>query len=162
MTKLTNKQLKFIDEYMIDLNGTQAAIRTGYSPKTAQEQASRLLSNVIISEEIKRRQKIAAEKAELTKDKIIERQNRRSKLVDEMLELASKEKLTADEQAKFARLMMVIKTADGNNSDKILNEMLGFNEVKKLQIKTEFEIGIPGLTLNDEDGEEGEHTEGED
>ena len=39
---MTNKQEKFCQEYMIDLNATQAAIRAGYSPKTANEQAGRL------------------------------------------------------------------------------------------------------------------------
>jgi len=46
---LTPKQQAFVREYLIDLNGTQGAIRAGYSAKTAQEQSSRLLSNVIIS-----------------------------------------------------------------------------------------------------------------
>lgn len=45
---LSKKQKTFCDEYLIDLNGTQAAIRAGYSPKTANEQASRLLANVNI------------------------------------------------------------------------------------------------------------------
>jgi phage terminase small subunit len=35
MKKLTNKQKRFVDEYLIDLNGGQAALRAGYSPKTA-------------------------------------------------------------------------------------------------------------------------------
>lgn len=45
---LTKKQKRFVEEYLIDLNATQAAIRAGYSPKTANEQASRLLANVSI------------------------------------------------------------------------------------------------------------------
>lgn len=44
--KLTPKQQSFVDEYLIDRNGTQAAIRAGYSERTANEQASRLLANV--------------------------------------------------------------------------------------------------------------------
>ena len=52
---LSDKQRVFIAEYLRDFNATQAAIRAGYSPKTAQEQSSRLLSNVIISDEISRR-----------------------------------------------------------------------------------------------------------
>lgn len=51
---LTAKQLAFCKEYVVDHNGTQAAIRAGYSEKTAQEQASRLLCNVMIKEEIGR------------------------------------------------------------------------------------------------------------
>lgn len=45
---LNEKQQRFCDEYLIDLNATQAAIRSGYSKKTAKEQGSRLLSNVNI------------------------------------------------------------------------------------------------------------------
>ena len=45
---MTDKQDRFCEEYMIDLNATQAAIRAGYSPKTAREQAPRLLANVSI------------------------------------------------------------------------------------------------------------------
>ena len=49
---LTTKQRLFVDEYIIDFNGTQAAIRAGYSTRTAQEQSSRLLSNVMVAEAI--------------------------------------------------------------------------------------------------------------
>ena len=42
---LTPKQARFVEEYLIDLNGKQAAIRAGYSPGTAEVQASRLLRN---------------------------------------------------------------------------------------------------------------------
>ena len=44
--KLTAKQQRFCDEYLIDMNATQAAIRAGYSEKTAKAQGSRLLTNV--------------------------------------------------------------------------------------------------------------------
>lgn len=46
MNELTQKIKRFCEEYLTDLNGTQAAIRAGYSAKTANEQASRLLANV--------------------------------------------------------------------------------------------------------------------
>ena len=49
---LSPKQQRFVSEYLKDQNGTQAAIRAGYSPKTAQEQSSRLLSKDMISEKI--------------------------------------------------------------------------------------------------------------
>lgn len=52
---ITNKQSVFIDEYLVDLNATQAALRAGYSPKTARQIGSRLLSNVDIRAEIKLR-----------------------------------------------------------------------------------------------------------
>lgn len=46
---MTLKQQRFVEEYLIDLNATQAAIRAGYSPKSANEQGARLLANVSIS-----------------------------------------------------------------------------------------------------------------
>lgn len=49
---LTNKQTKFIAEYLQSFNATKAAIKAGYSNKTAQVQGSRLLSNVMVREKI--------------------------------------------------------------------------------------------------------------
>ena len=45
---MTEKQKRFCDEYLIDCNATQAAIRAGYSPKTANEQGAKLLAKVSI------------------------------------------------------------------------------------------------------------------
>ena len=50
--ELTNKQQAFCEEYLIDLNGTQAAIRAGYSEKTANRIASQLLSKLDIQSAI--------------------------------------------------------------------------------------------------------------
>jgi len=61
--KLSDKQKAFCHEYTIDLNATQAAIRAGYSPRTAQEQSSRLLSKAIVSDHVARLQEKQAEKA---------------------------------------------------------------------------------------------------
>jgi phytoene dehydrogenase-like protein len=43
---MTPKQRRFVAEYLVDLNATQAALRAGYSPRTAPPQGSRLLKNV--------------------------------------------------------------------------------------------------------------------
>lgn len=42
---LTDKQKRFCDEYLVDLNGTQAAIRAGYSPRSARQIADKNMSN---------------------------------------------------------------------------------------------------------------------
>lgn len=52
MKQLTPKQELFCREYLKDLNATQAAIRAGYSEKTAQVQSSRLLSNAMVQDRI--------------------------------------------------------------------------------------------------------------
>jgi phage terminase small subunit len=53
--RLTNRQKRFIDEYLVDMNGTGAAIRAGYSPRTARSIASENLRKPEISVEVARR-----------------------------------------------------------------------------------------------------------
>lgn len=52
---LTYKKRAFIEEYLIDFNGNQAAIRAGYSKRTARSQAHRLLTNADIQAAIEKR-----------------------------------------------------------------------------------------------------------
>lgn len=68
---MTPKQQRFIEEYCIDLNATQAAIRAGYSKKTANEQGNRLLANVSIKKEIDERLQNLTEKAGVTAEMVI-------------------------------------------------------------------------------------------
>ena len=72
MTKLTNKQARFVDEYRIDLNGRQAAIRAGYSEKTAQEQSSRLLSNVKVQAAVQAHIEDQAKRTGIEADSILD------------------------------------------------------------------------------------------
>lgn len=69
--KLTAKQIRFVDEYLVDFNGTQAAIRAGYSEKTAAATAARLLRNVNIQAEISRRQKDLQRRTEVTQERVV-------------------------------------------------------------------------------------------
>lgn len=71
MANLTPKQQRFVEEYLIDLNATQAAIRSGYSEKTAQEQSSRLLSNVMVQDAVQKAQKKVSERTEITQDYVL-------------------------------------------------------------------------------------------
>lgn len=72
MGKLNEKQLRFIDEYLIDLNAKQAAIRAGYSPKTAEQQGSRLLSHAKVSAAVADRQKQRAERTQITQERVLQ------------------------------------------------------------------------------------------
>ena len=58
---LTEKQRRFCDEYLIDLNATQAAIRAGYSPKTAAAIAAENLTKPKVAENIKKTEVIPGE-----------------------------------------------------------------------------------------------------
>lgn len=68
---LSQKQKRFVAEYLKDLNGTQAAIRAGYSPKTADQQASRLLTKVKVTEAVRDAMKRREARTEVTQDRVI-------------------------------------------------------------------------------------------
>lgn len=68
---LTAKQQRFVDEYLIDLNATQAAIRAGYSKKTAQVQSARLLSNVMVSQYLAKRRNDLQGRVEISQDMVL-------------------------------------------------------------------------------------------
>jgi len=69
--KLTDKQRLFIHEYLIDLNATQAAIRAGYSKKTAKTIGGQNLSKLIIKNAIKKALDRKIEKSDLSREEII-------------------------------------------------------------------------------------------
>lgn len=69
--KLTPKQERFVDEYLIDLNATAAAKRAGYSEKTANEIGTQNLVKLSIQEAIAERQKDRQERTEITQDWVV-------------------------------------------------------------------------------------------
>lgn len=69
--QLSEQRQRFVEEYLIDLNGTQAAIRAGYSVKTAQEQSSRLLSNVMVQEAISKAMAARSRRTGVNQDRVV-------------------------------------------------------------------------------------------
>lgn len=68
---LTAKQAAFVREYLVDLNATQAAIRAGYSKKTAYSIGQENLCKPEIQEAIQEEMKKRAERTEITADKVL-------------------------------------------------------------------------------------------
>jgi phage terminase small subunit len=68
---MTPKQERFVKEYMIDLNATQAAIRAGYSEKTAEQQGYQLLQNTSVSAAVAKAMKKRGDKLEITADRVL-------------------------------------------------------------------------------------------
>ena len=70
---LNERRQRFVAEYLKDPNATQAAIRAGYSEKTAIAQGSRLLTFVDVQEAIDKGRKRLAERSEITQERILSR-----------------------------------------------------------------------------------------
>lgn len=90
---LSNKQRLFVEEYIIDLNATQAAVRAGYSEKTAYSQGQRLLKNVEIQTALKERMENKKSDLIMKQDEILQRltkQARREETEFKVVTLKSK------------------------------------------------------------------------
>ena len=69
---LTPKQRRFVNEYLIDFNATQAAIRAGFSKRSAGNIANEYLKKPHIQAELQKRQKKLQEKLEITQEKVLQ------------------------------------------------------------------------------------------
>ena len=73
MANLTPKQQRFVEEYLIDLNATQAAIRAGYSEKTAQQMGSENLLKPVIAKAIQEAQNKRTEQTQIDAAYVLKR-----------------------------------------------------------------------------------------
>lgn len=71
MAKLTDKQRRFVDEYLIDLNATQAAIRAGYSAKTADRIGPELLGKTCVSEAISKKMAARSRRTGVNAERVV-------------------------------------------------------------------------------------------
>lgn len=71
MAKLTEKQQRFVDEYLIDLNATQAAIRAGYSVKTAKDIGCQNLAKPNIQQVISERMAERSKRTGVNQDRVV-------------------------------------------------------------------------------------------
>lgn len=140
-TGLTDKQEKFCQEYLIDLNGTQAAIRAGYSEDTAQEIASQNLSKLIIQNRVSELKKGLSEKTGITQEWVL---NRFKEISDRCVQAVpvmrfdsvSKQMVQATEEDPETGEMVGLWTFDSSGANKateMLGKHLGFFETDNKQ-----------------------------
>lgn len=71
MAALNGKQERFCQEYVIDYNGKQAALRAGYQERSARQQASRLLTNAAVLARVRELQKEQVERLAISQDYVV-------------------------------------------------------------------------------------------
>lgn len=72
MKTLTPKQARFVEEYLVDFNGAQAAIRAGYSPKAAKETAYKLLTICHVSDAVNKGAQEASKRLHITRETVLQ------------------------------------------------------------------------------------------
>ena len=165
MSKLTQKQEQFCREYLIDLNATQAAIRAGYSKKTAKSAANRMLTNVYfvhVQEYLSEIQKERVKRTEITADMVIKELaliafQDSANLVDENDTLQSIHGMGSDVSRTIAEVTVrtergkygednaeitKVKTYDKKGALDSLGKHFGIFEKDNTQAKPEFKIHV--------------------
>jgi len=102
---LNPKQQRFVAEYLKDLNATQAAIRAGYSAKTAEQQGPRLLGNAGIAAAVQQAMDARAKRTEITADLVLEgiaRTIRRCEQVEPVLDRKGKQVVVETPKGEIA------------------------------------------------------------
>lgn len=119
MPKLTDRQKEFVRQYLVDLNATKAAIRAGYSERTASRIGPQLLGKTWVREAIEKAQAKRAQRVEVTQDyvlsnlvEVVERTMQRAPVLDR------KGEQVTDEEGR------AVWTFDAKNANRAL-ELLG-------------------------------------
>ena len=158
MAELTDKQKRFCEEYVIDLNATQAAIRSGYSKDTANVQGSQNLSKLNIQEYISQLQESKSEELNISQNMVLQELMKvafgdvknyfddMGRLID-INELENQisasiksvtvqqEKTTIQGEAFVESSIKKIESYDKLKALEIINKMLGFYEKDNAQKK---------------------------
>lgn len=133
---MTAKQRRFCDEYLIDLNATQAAIRAGYSPKTANEQGARLLANVSVQEAIAKAMAERSKRTGISQDRVIQELARIAFVNPQNVinpeDASVKEDATEDDLACIQSVK--VKTMDGAKGKSVEREVRLNDKMKALEL----------------------------
>ena len=117
---LTPKRQRFIAEYLIDLNAKQAAIRAGYSVKTAERQSSRLLTYPDVRSAVEQGKAKQLEAADVSAGRVLEEMRRLAfcdirTFFDEHGNLKPIAQLTAEQGSALASMEVIIKNTEAGD-----------------------------------------------
>jgi len=133
--QLNGRQKRFIDEYMVDLNATQASIRAGYSPGSAREQGTELLANSSIRAYVDRRLAEASSRTGVNEDRVI-RELARISFANPARVIASDGSIldTASEDDLAAIQSIKVKTTHGKAGTTVEREVRFYDKNKSLEL----------------------------
>lgn len=133
---MTEKQERFCEEYMIDLNATQAAIRAGYSSKSANVDGPRLLSNARVRARVDKMRAEQSRRTGINADVVIRELARIARLNPKaVIDLNSATTLPNASDDDLAAISSVrVKTIPGEDHDGVEREVKFHDKVKALEL----------------------------
>lgn len=131
MADLNPRQARFVEEYLLDLNATQAAIRAGYSERSARQMATQNLAHEGVQAAIQAARAERSERTQLGADWVV---NRLKEIAETCMEKAVDK--DGDEKQQF------VDAGQANKALELLGKHLGiFTE--KLELKQRYVARIP-------------------
>jgi phage terminase small subunit len=123
--ELTDKQEQFCREYLLDFNATQAAIRAGYSKRTANEQGARLLANVSVQNFLQIKKEKLESKSDITREKVLAEYAKLAFFnVQDMLTVDNALRPIRDLDANVAAAIVGIDTQDMTVEDMVIGKTI--------------------------------------
>jgi len=143
---LNPKQEQFCLEYLIDLNGKQAAIRAGYSPKTAESQASTLLRNPKVASRVQELKAQRVERTEISADFVLmglKTVAERCMQAAPVIDWDHKSKGWVQKSDKEGNLLFEFDSQGANRAFELLGKHVGVFEKDNKQKVPEGQAGLP-------------------
>ncbi len=162
---LNPKQQRFVAEYLVDLNATEAAKRCGYSEHTARSQGARLLTDANILTAIESKKAKQLEKTDLTATRVLEELRRLSfsnvqDLFDEVGNLRPIQTLTREQASCIASLEVIKKNAvAGDGLIDTIHKVKVWDKTKSLEmVAKHFKLLTDVMKIEDANAIEGRLT----
>jgi phage terminase small subunit len=153
------KQQRFVAEYLVDLNATQAAIRAGYSAKTAEQQGPRLLGNAEIASAVAGKKATQLDRADLTAVRVLEELRRLvfsnvQDLFDADGNLKPIQSLTREQAACISSLEVIKKNAEaGDGHIDVVHKLKVWDKTRSLEMAAKhFKLLTDVIRVEDEAG----------
>lgn len=133
---LSEKQERFVKEYLIDMNATQAAIRAGYSPKTANEQGARMLTKVSIRVRVDQLIAEQSRRTGITADRVVRELARVAFVnVPDVVDTETARVLPSASRDDTAAIASVrVKESSGDSGDSVEREVKFADKLKALEL----------------------------
>ena len=161
-----SKQDVFVQEYLIDLNATQAAIRAGYSVKTADQQGSRLLANVKVQTQIAKAMAERSKRTGINQDRVVIELARIAFVNPKNLinpeDASIKDNATDDDLACVQSVK--VKMTDGEKGSSVEREVKLNDKMKALELlgkhlgmwndKVDVNVAVPVVICGEDDLED--------
>lgn len=133
---MTAKQKRFCEEYLIDLNATQAAIRAGYSPESAQQIGAENMSKPVIRARIDTEMAERSRRTGVNADRVVQELAKIAfvKATDIIDPNTATVRDSATEEDKACIASVKFKSSSGENSDSVEREIRMCDKLKALEL----------------------------